>query len=120
MFFGCTRSTPKRPRFVDPLGKLKTGLGMFEVDIGRYPTTAEGLDALLSKPSDLSITNWRGPYLEKAGDLKNLKDPWGHEYIYRCPGAHNPDRYVLYSMGPDGKDGTPDDIGNWPVTSDNQ
>jgi type II secretion system protein G len=110
---GCSRSTPRRKRWVDRLALMKTILGMYQVDNGRYPTTAEGLGALLTKPSDLSITNWHGPYLEKASDLK---DSWGHEYTYRCPGLHNPNGYDLHSMGPDGEDNTLDDIVNWPVS----
>jgi general secretion pathway protein G len=89
---------------------MKTTLGMFEVDNGRYPTTAEGLKALLEKPSDPATTNWHGPYPEKAS---SLKDQWGHEFVYRCPGIHNTGSYDLYSMGPDGKENTADDIGNW-------
>ena len=113
--FGCSRSSPNRPRFVDPLAKLKTDLGMLEVDNGRYPTTAESLEVLLKKPSDPSITNWHGPYLA-AGELK---DRWGHGYIYRCPGVHNAAGYDLYSMGPDGKADTDDDIGNWATAASN-
>ena len=83
---------------------------MFDADCGRYPTTAEGLKALLEKPNGSSITNWQGPYLKKASDLE---DPWGHEYIYRCPGIHNTNLYDLISMSPDGRSNTDDDIGNW-------
>jgi len=111
MFFsGCMRSRPKEKY---PGGLIKTTLGMFEVDCGRYPTTSEGLDALLKLPNNTSITNWHGPYLEKASDLE---DQWGHKFGYRCPGNRNPNGYDLYSAGPDGKEGTADDIGNWIIT----
>jgi general secretion pathway protein G len=105
---------------VDHLAKVKTSLGMFEVDVGRYPTTQEGLGALITRPADVSEANWRGPYNFTPEDLtaKGLKDPWGHELVYRCPGVHNPDTYDLYSVGPDGKEGTDDDIGNWAKPSD--
>jgi general secretion pathway protein G len=115
-FSGC--SHPKRgiQTVGDRNGLLKTSLGMFEVDCGRYPTTSEGLQALFKKPADIPEKNWKGPYVEKESELK---DQWGHEYIYRCPGVHNKNGYDLYSVGPDGKDGTTDDIGNW-MTSGNQ
>jgi general secretion pathway protein G len=48
--------------------------------------------------------------------VADLKDDWGHDLVYRCPGIHNPNGYDLYSMGPDGEDNTLDDIGNWPVS----
>ena len=52
--------------------------------------------------------NWHGPYLDKLPE-----DPWGNPYIYYYPGKHNPNAYDLLSVGPDGKEGTDDDIGNW-------
>ncbi len=108
---GCSKAG--RPNNGDRLGPIKTALGMFDVDCGRYPTTAEGLEVLFKLPNNTSITNWHGPYIEKVSEPK---DPWGHEFVYRCPGIHNIGGYDLYSMGPDGKDGTADDIGNWAVT----
>lgn len=87
---------------------------MFSVDCGRYPTTAEGLNALITCPTDISPKLWKGPYLDSS---KLLRDPWGHDFVYRCPGIHNTNAYDLYSKGPDGiskSDGDdPDDIGNW-------
>jgi general secretion pathway protein G len=88
-----------------------TALGMaldaFEVDCGRYPTAAEGLQALVAQPAG-GVKGWGGPYLKALP-----KDPWGNAFKYVCPGVHNPQGYDLSSLGPDGKDGTPDDIGNW-------
>jgi type II secretion system protein G len=110
---GCSRS-PEQPWFVQT---VKTSLGMFQVDCGRYPTTAEGLRVLLETPNGSSITNWKGPYLDKSTELK---DRWGHEYVYSCPGIHNTDGYDLYSLGPDGKDNTGDEIGNWVAEPDLQ
>jgi len=80
-------------------------LDAFELDNGRYPTTAEGLAALRTNPSNLK--KWNGPYLKKDIPM----DPWGNAYLYACPGRHNTD-YDLYSYGPNGVEGT-DDIGNW-------
>ena len=85
---------------------IETAIGAFEIDNGRYPSTQEGLDALLSAPADAE--GWRGPYLTRGLP----KDPWGNEYVYRYPGQENPDGFDLYSMGPDGREGN-DDIGNW-------
>jgi len=83
-----------------------TALDAFEIAVGRYPTTTEGLYALLQAPSD--ATDWSGPYLAKVP-----LDPWGNEYQYRCPGQYNADGYDIYSFGPDGKLGGDDDIANW-------
>jgi general secretion pathway protein G len=83
-------------------------LNTFEVDCGRYPTTAEGLRALVEQPT--GVTNWQGPYLDKNAIPK---DPWGNPYIYSCPGQHNSKGYDLYSYGPDGQEGGGDDIDNW-------
>jgi len=89
------------------ISSLGTALGAFEVDNGRFPTSAEGLAALSVMPGGL--TNWHGPYIEKAV----VNDPWGNPYVYVCPGTHNTDSYDLHSFGPDGQDGTEDDIDNW-------
>ena len=96
--------------YVDIMGSLKTTLGMFEVDCGRFPTTKEGWKILISPRVDGSLTNWRGPYLDPA---TAPIDPWGHEYVYRCPGVFNTNGYDVYSLGPDGIGQTSDDIGNW-------
>jgi general secretion pathway protein G len=84
-------------------------LDLFFLDAGRYPTSAEGLEALVQKPA--AVTAWAGPYLK--GD-KVPADPWGSRYNYRSPGEHG--RYDLYSYGADGRDGgtgNDADITNW-------
>lgn len=86
---------------------LELGLDVFEVDTGRYPSTAEGLTALTQQPAD--VTTWHGPYIKRGVP----KDPWGHPYVYKYPGDHNVNSYDLYSSGPDGEDGGDDDIDNW-------
>ena len=83
---------------------IATALKLYELDNGSFPSTEEGLDALLNRPT--SATNWNGPYLEK----KPL-DPWGREYEYESPGDHRAD-YDLYSLGKDGIEGI-DDVTNW-------
>lgn len=84
-------------------------LDTFQIDLGRYPTTTEGLKALVQKPAGLD--KWREPYLTRRTTIP--KDPWGNDYIYRCPGQHNKYEFDLSSMGPDGKVGGGDDIDNW-------
>ncbi len=88
----------------DIQANIATALKLYELDNGSFPTTEEGLNALLSKPS--SARNWNGPYLER----KPL-DPWGKEYKYASPGEHRPD-YDLYSFGKDGTESA-DDVKNW-------
>ncbi|MFQ5681580.1 MAG: type II secretion system major pseudopilin GspG [Candidatus Omnitrophota bacterium] len=84
-------------------------LKLYELDNGNFPTTEQGLNALLSQPSsDPAPLNWNGPYLEKSP-----VDPWKNLYQYKYPGARNPSGYDLYSLGKDGVGGTDDDVGNW-------
>ena len=93
---------------------LETALTMYQIDNAKYPTTDQGLAALVQQPVDPSIKNWRpGGYLEHIS-----KDPWGNEYHYEFPGTHGK-KYDLYSLGADGQPGGegPDaDNGNWNVT----
>lgn len=108
----------KRARAVADIESLGTALDMYHTDNGDYPTTEQGLAALRQAPtSDPVPKAWNGPYLKK--DLP--RDPWGNEYIYRCPGEHNPDSYDLMSYGADGQPGGTGknaDIGNWEVEQD--
>jgi len=87
-----------------------TALDAFEVDCGTYPRGQDGLQQLLTPPSD--ITGWRGPYLKSDIPL----DPWGHPYVYQFPGATNANGYDLRSAGPDGQLGTADDVFNATIT----
>lgn len=81
----------------------------FRLNMNRYPSTDEGLDALVTAPSGAS-GRWAGPYLE----AENLIDPWGNPYQYRYgPGTKNSGRPDIWSNGPDGQSGTSDDITNW-------
>lgn len=107
------------PRVMDRLGKgkseiaklqvdqLEGALGLFRFDVGRYPTTNEGLQGLIDTAG---VQNWSGPYLDK----RTLpKDPWGREYQYRAPGQNGD--FDLWSLGADGTQGGEDD--NADVTS---
>ncbi len=80
-------------------------------DLGDYPSTQEGLQALVAAPSARAEV-WRGPYLEAPGG-KLPTDPWGEPYQYRYPGTKNSSGYDVYSKGPDKQPDTGDDIGNW-------
>lgn len=87
-----------------------TALDTYEADNGTYPTTSQGLQALVTQPNSApEPKHWKGPYLK--GDVPN--DPWGNAYIFRSPGTQNTSGYDLLSVGPDGREGTEDDITNW-------
>lgn len=88
---------------------ISTALSAFEVKAGRFPTTEEGLQALIKKPNDLTEDDWSGPYLPDETPV----DAWKQEFIYKCPGENNRD-YDLVSKGPDKQEGSPDDITNFP------
>ena len=78
--------------------ELGTALELYYLDIGRYPSEADGLNALVSAPS--SANQWSGPYLENAA---SLSDPWDRPYLYRSPGTKGD--YDIYSLGRDGAKG---------------
>jgi general secretion pathway protein G len=109
------------PRVLNYLGESKvkaakiqiqsfsSALDLFNLDTGRYPTTSEGLTALVRSPG--SIAAWNGPYL-KSGTVPD--DPWGNKYLYRSPGEHG--LYDITSYGSDGHEGgsgTAADITSW-------
>ncbi|QXD23727.1 type II secretion system major pseudopilin GspG [Opitutia bacterium ISCC 51] len=84
---------------------MKASLFRYRIDNGRYPNSEEGIQALVTAPSNAK--NWKGPYMDEIPS-----DPWGSEYQYRMPGKNNPDSYDIYSFGKDGVESA-DDIGNW-------
>ena len=90
------------------IASMKTALEAFEVDNGYFPRGNNGLNDLVQQPRD--ARNWHGPYFDPP---KLPIDPWGDPYVYYYPGKHNPSGYDLLSAGPDAKEGTDDDIGNW-------
>ncbi len=79
------------------LAEIEGKLALFHFDVGRYPSTAEGLDALLEDPG---VSGWEGPYAAKRS---LLTDPWGNPFQYRSPGRQG--EYDLWSRGADGADG---------------
>lgn len=108
------------PRYFAQVGKSRTkvahaqivaledALEHYRIDVGRFPSTDEGLDALMQAPP--GAPEWAGPYLKKAVP----KDPWGRAYVYNAPGTHG--ELDLMSLGSDGRPGgTGDDadVTNW-------
>ncbi|MBV8806440.1 MAG: type II secretion system major pseudopilin GspG [Sinobacteraceae bacterium] len=92
---------------------IETALTMFRLDNSKYPTTDQGLQALVVQPTDPSIRHWRpGGYIQRVS-----KDPWGNDYQYVYPGTHGKE-YDLFTLGSDGQpggEGTAADIGNWNI-----
>ena len=108
------------PRFFAQIGKsevkaaraqldaLEKALDQYRLDVGRYPSSEQGLAALVERPAGL--TRWSGPYLKKTVP----QDPWGHPYVYKSPGDHG--EFDLLSYGKDGQPGgtgEAEDITNW-------
>ncbi len=92
---------------------LANALDLYRMDNFKYPSTDQGLDALVTKPDDPSVRNWKaGGYVQKLS-----KDPWGNDYLYLQPGNRG-GAYDLYSLGADGQPGgeeTDADIANWNI-----
>lgn len=88
---------------------IRAPLTAYRIQMGDYPSTAEGLQALVTAPSG-QADRWRGPYID---DPKKLIDPWNQPYVYRYPGTKNRNGYDLLSKGPDRVEGTADDISNF-------
>ena len=80
--------------------RLAGVLDIYKLDVGTYPTTEQGLQALLVRPE--GVENWSGPYL-KGETIP--QDPWGHPFLYRMPSERQGHDYDLYSLGPSGKPG---------------
>ena len=88
---------------------LATTLDLYRLELGRYPSEEEGLEALVEKPS--AVENWNGPYLRKR---EALLDPWGNPYRYQFPGDHG--EYDIFSLGADdaqGGEGENQDVTSW-------
>jgi general secretion pathway protein G len=108
------------PRMFGKVGKSKqkaakaqislfeTALDTYRLDVGKYPTGEEGLQALRTKPEEEE--KWDGPYLAKESPL----DPWGHPYVYQGPGEHGDYDIIRYGLdGRPGGDGEDADVVNW-------
>ncbi|GIX22735.1 MAG: type II secretion system protein G [Gammaproteobacteria bacterium] len=93
---------------------IEAALNMYRLDNHKYPSTEEGLQALVEPPRGDGARNWKqGGYLDRLP-----KDPWGNEYRYENPGRHGPiDIYSLGADGQEGGEGVDADIGNWMLDS---
>ena len=93
------------------IGLFKDQLSLYKLSMKVFPTGEQGLEALLQAPSELTNPDsWAGPYIDaEAVPL----DPWGKPYQYQQPGKNSTAEYDVWSFGPDGNDGTDDDVGNW-------
>jgi general secretion pathway protein G len=92
---------------------LSVALDLYELDNSIYPTTEQGLRALMKEPDIPPLPeDWQGPYIRGK---KDFRDPWDNQYHYISPGVHNPKSFDLYSTGPDGIEGNSDDVTNWTV-----
>jgi len=92
---------------VTSIGSFEASLNHYAIDVGNYPTTEEGLEALWTAPDDAD--GWDGPYVQKP----QFTDPWKNPYIYQSPSDRPGYEYEIISMGPDGKENTEDDINSW-------
>lgn len=101
--------TANTQKVVFDITTFENALKMYRADNSVYPTTEQGLQALIEKPTAKPVPRRykNGGYIEKLP-----KDPWGLDYFYKRPSDHGK-RYDVYSSGPDGEPGTCDDIGNW-------
>ncbi len=107
-FIGQAEEAKRKAAKIE-IGQIGQALDLYKLEIGRYPNTSEGLQALVQAPA--GVTNWNGPYW-KNGTLP--KDPWKNDYKYTAPGQHG--LYDIVSMGPDGQeggDGPNRDITSW-------
>jgi general secretion pathway protein G len=96
-------------------GPIAKALSSFKWDMGAFPDSDEGLQALFESKAARDDERYKGPYLE--GSFEELRDPWGNPYEYRYPGEVNEDSYDLWSRGPNGEDdggkAGSDDVKNW-------
>ena len=100
----------KEVRVKSDIQSVTTALRMYNAQNGFYPSTEQGLKALVVQPTtEPRPRQWRCAF----EDGKVPRDPWDKEYNYTYPGTHNPRGFDLFSAGPDRQFGTPDDIGNW-------
>ena len=105
VFWGAQEKADKNAAAAQ-VGFYARAMDRYRLDMKKYPPN---LQDLITKPGDAAAANrWGGPYMDRVA-----KDPWDREYKYVSPGKHNADSFDVWSAGPDGQDGTADDIGNW-------
>lgn len=106
--FGGTQEKALKDAAQGQVGIFKSAINMYKFHTRGFP---EDLNGLITKPTDETTAGrWAGPYLDAS---KVPLDPWDHEYRFVAPGKRNTESFDIWSVGPDGQDGTDDDIGNW-------
>jgi general secretion pathway protein G len=106
--FSGTQDRALRDAAKGQVGILKNQAELYKHHMKTYPGV---LDDLVKRPGSSDTSgDWEGPYID-GGEVP--QDPWGRPYKFVTPGKHNPETFDVYSLGPDGQDGTEDDIGNW-------
>jgi general secretion pathway protein G len=104
-YLGTSRTQTARVQ----IQNITAALELYKLDVGRYPTQVEGLNALVTDPP--TAPGWNGPYLKRESALK---DPWGEPYLYKVPGQHGEvDVFTLGSDKAEGGTGEAQDVGNW-------
>ena len=104
--FSGTQAQADKQAAAAQVGIVKRAIEMYQFHTKSFP---DDLNSLVNKPTDAKLSErWAGPYLDKVP-----KDPWDNDFRFAHPGKHNPDSFDVWSVGPDGQDGTADDIGNW-------
>jgi general secretion pathway protein G len=104
--FGGTQEQALKDAAKGEIGVFKSAINLYKFHTKGFPSDLEDLN---KKPGDSKAAErWAGPYLDKSPI-----DPWDNKYKLAAPGKHNPDSFDVWSTGPDGQDGTADDIGNW-------
>lgn len=110
-FSGRARRAKTTAARADVTLNIPAALELYELDNGSFPTTEQGLGALIEEPTAEPVpSNWDGPYVRRPA---LPSDPWGRPYVYRSPASRPGVDYELLSLGPDGMEGTEDDITNW-------
>ena len=108
-----TRARANRDATLTYIGLLRSAVDRFDVDVGRPPTSEEGLAALIQCPPNVPEGRWGGPYIH---DTATFRDTWGNEYQYASPASRSGSttrNFEIWSFGPDMINGTEDDIGTW-------
>jgi general secretion pathway protein G len=104
--FGGTQERALKDAAKGQVGIFKSAIDMYHFHTRQYP---DNLEDLVNEPSDSKLAErWDGPYMDKIP-----LDPWDNEYKFAAPGKHNANSIDVWSAGPDGDEGTDDDIGNW-------
>jgi len=104
--FSGTQEKADRNAAAAQVGFYKSAVERYRLDTRSYP---DDLQSLVTRPSDSRMAErWGGPYMDKIA-----RDPWDNEYRFAAPGKHNAESFDVWSVGPDGQDGSADDIGNW-------